>query len=249
MTKLVFCAGLTATFLATAQAQVLTQRSSDLNFNYVYGAGGTVFQDTHTDAGTSVVSSGSHSISHSDQAQGILNGNPWSAGMAANVQHQFQVTGPLDNFRRIQASGSSYLSSHAASPGLSSAWSSSPGNRLIHYFTLSEATDYSLKGNIAFSNGVSTQTTVSLQRWDGIVWQHTYATWMHLPGGQGAFETSGTLNPGEYRVFSGLSMNVSSNVTHQASYDYDFQVVPEPATLALALPALLALNRKRKKKA
>ena len=107
--------------------------------------------------------------------------------------------------------------------------------------------EYTFTGNLTRDPDViATGNSVDLQRWDGIVWQNVAGT-LFLSDFQGDFDDAGTLSAGLYRLRARMGMNASPNQSLHGTYNYDFQVVPEPATMALAAPLLLVLKRRRKK--
>jgi hypothetical protein len=117
------------------------------------------------------------------------------------------------------------------------------------YFDVNQAQDYSLAGEVAFTGASSIHTAVALQRWDGIVWQNVHNS-AFLPRGQGAFGWSGTLNPGEYRMFSGLNVSLSGgNQSSNRSYQYEFRFtnIPEPSAAAGLCIGLVAFQFRRQR--
>lgn len=101
--------GLVAGFMVvtpSAFGQNLVSRASDLNYNYVYGAGG----DTHV-GGDQVldnvlVSSDMEHLDFHGDTSGVLPGNqPYSGSVDVANDLAYQVTGSLSNFQSISAQG------------------------------------------------------------------------------------------------------------------------------------------------
>ncbi len=64
------------------------------------------------------------------------------------------------------------------------------------------------------------------------------------PGGQGAFDVSGSLAPGLYRINSAIALSAGPEEDSIGTYPYQF-AVPEPASLSIFAPGLLSLWRRR----
>jgi hypothetical protein len=224
-----------------ATSQVLVQRDSHLNFNYTFGGGSTVFQDNRTLNPTSLVSSDSLSLGHTQTEQGTVPAGPWTAGIDVALNQNFSISGPLDRFHRIQATASSRGETVTDGFGSAGLFAANPGNRLFLYFDLHQSEEYRLVGELAFTGAASSQTAVALQRWDGVVWQNVRTT-IGLPDSQGAFDWSGSLAAGEYRLLSGLNLSLpGGGQSSSRSYQYDFQLtsVPEPSAAVLVACTLL----------
>jgi hypothetical protein len=199
---------LVSTVVSSTFGQTLISRNSHLNFNYVFGAGPDVFQDTQELTASTLNLSDIHSIGHAQSESGSVPAGPWSAGISVGIQQQYSITGTAGLLSGIEASGASVGDTSTSGFGSAGLFSSNPGNSLILNFDLTQAQVYSLTGEIAFVGGASsTQTAVALQRWDGIVWQNVHNS-LFLSGNQGAFDWSGTLDAGQYRMFSGLNLSL-----------------------------------------
>ncbi|MEK6700872.1 MAG: hypothetical protein AABZ53_01290 [Planctomycetota bacterium] len=207
----------------SALAQTLTARSSQLNFNYVYGAGG----DTHVGGDlrqfTNLTAFDSDSMTFTGSTSGVLPGDqPYSAGVDGTIEYGYLITGPLHEIRTIRAQASTQVS--AATSGLGSALfhASNPGNEIVLSFTVQTAIPYQLSGSITLPNA-SAFSYVALQRFNGFAWDYQFYS-AFLPGGQGPFDVTGTLIPGDYRLRSILSINAGANEFVQGAYDYRLDV-------------------------
>jgi hypothetical protein len=228
----------------------LVQRDSHLNFNYIFGGGSTVFQDNRTLNPTALVSSDSLSLGHTQTEHGTVPAGPWTAGIDVALNQDFLISGPLNRFHRVQATATSRGETVAEGFGVSGLFATNPGNRLFLNFDLHQSEEYRLAGQLAFTGVASAQTVVALQRWDGVVWQNVRTT-IGLPNSQGAFDWSGSLVAGEYRLLSGLNLSLSGDgQSSSRSYQYDFQLtsVPEPSAAVLVACALLGASVVRRRR-
>ncbi|HMO15998.1 MAG TPA: hypothetical protein PKD64_18430 [Pirellulaceae bacterium] len=225
-------------FSNISQAQLIVGRDSHLNFNYVFGAGGSVYSDTQILNAMTQDLNDNLAIGHSQMEGGSNPPGPWTAGIDVELAQQYSITGSLGNFSQIQASGFSTGETFSTGFGSVGLHSSSPGNRLMLYFDVIQPQDYSLTGEIAFTGtSPGAQNQVALQLWDGIIWANVHNS-LFLPGSQGSFDWTGTLNPGEYRMLSVLGLSLpGGNQSAFRSYNYDFQLtsIPEPSSAAAVL--------------
>lgn len=239
---------LLATCIQVAQAQSIVGRASELNFNGVYGFGG----DTNTPSGSVIDSAllltDNESLGFTGSTSGIGPGNlAYAAGVEVALNHTYAITGSLASFSSITASATTHVGSSQSGVGLGQMLATNPGNGLEIYFDFAAATDYHFFGNVTTpATEVGIAQRVTLQKFDGIVWQNVFNSWT-LPGQVGDFDVSGTLTSGNYRIISNTGLNVTGNEVQDSSYSYTFQAVPEPATMLLVAPALLAFARKKRK--
>lgn len=245
--KIQFTFALVVATVAAAQAQTLVSRDTTMRYNYLHGFGGNGVSDDVEFNETTLVDTFTNTMSYASGNNGIWADAPWEAGVSGQLDQQFTVTPGGAGFSRIQSTAQTWLNAYQTHVGTSLNFSSNPGNSLIFVFNLADATDYTFTGNLTVSESeAGIGSVVALQRWDGIVWQQVHTT-LFQPGNQGDFDHSGTLAAGQYRIASYLGMTIIGNDDVAASYNYDFQVVPEPGTLALVSAGLLALARRRKK--
>lgn len=217
--------GLIACALAPrVDAQVLTQRLSHLTWNYVYGAGG----DSHTDAFDQQTPDpflsdtvDSHILGWTS---GVLpGGSPYTAGIECTINHSYQILGSASEIEQISATGFSSVHATVTGAGSAGMYSGNPGNELQFNFEVLHAIDYRLHGALnhpapgAFSS-------VLLQRFNGFNWSYLYWSASQLPGGVGAFDVSGTLSPGQYRIWSTLSLSATGEQDFNADYSYALEL-------------------------
>jgi|GEM_PF-4781204 len=233
--------------VVSAQAQNLTARSSTQNYTYVFGAGGNVNNDTYLEEDFVLEASDGMSHSYSDSTSGTLPGGvQYTAGVGIQMSQAYSVIGSLTNFSQIIAESSSSAYTETVN-GSAQVLSANPGNGLVLNFDLANQVDYRFRGSILSSpSEVGIGNLVALQRYDGITWQQVHTT-IFLPGQQGSFDYTGTLNSGQYRLLSSNAVTISGNNAVSSDYSYNFEVVPEPVTMFALAPALMFLARKRKK--
>ncbi len=230
-----------ASNLASADI-VMTGRSSQTNYNYVYGfaasnVGGNTILDGVLEAGDTVADSYSGSNQGNDGPSGF-----WTAGADIMVGHSFFISPFPSAVTTISAIGSTTSSCSTTGIGSGALMnSSSPGNNLILNFTVTDIRQFSINGSVQSTKpNPSGGNRVILQRWDGIVWQNGGFDSFSLPGGLGSFDVSGTLTAGDYRLIGSSSINVFDNDSGSSSFSYSFSSIPEPAS-ALTLCPLLGM--------
>lgn len=253
MTKLSLAAiaGL-AVLTTAAQAQTLTSRFSQQNFNATYGGGATVFTPNANVPDSTLVASDLEFQQFNDSQNGFINNDPnrpWSATVALEQTHSYSVTGPLSNFTSIAASGQTFVAAAASGEGLATMVAANQGNTLELYFTLTSSTLANLRGNVSLvPDGQNLSAYVTLQKFDGIVWQNIFNS-LFLPGQEGTFNNNYNLASGSYRIIGLSAGNAFAGVrpSQTNTWNYNLQVVPEPGTMAaLGLGALALVRRKRK---
>lgn len=241
--KTLLTIGVLSAMAASASAQSLTARASTLHYAYVYGAGGDAHSDDVTIPDNAALAADAVSAAGSGSTSGVLtNGQPYSAGVGFSLSHEYTISGPLNAFTSITASGRSQVAASATGAGVAVMHAVNPGNELMFAFTLVDARDYRLTGlvDIPAPNFFS---SILLQKWDGITWQPVYHT-AFLPDGEGPFDHSGTLVAGDYRLISALSKSAQANQSWDNSYNYTF-TIPEPVSVGLLAIGMLFARRQR----
>ncbi len=238
------CAFGVSVLSAASFGQTLTGRSSTLNFNYVYGAGG----DTNIgDGGASdavLLQADGENASFSNSTQGFLPGNqPYAASALSSLQQEYVVTGPLSGFQSIRGSSSTRVAVTSSGLGTALMNASNPGNELILLFSLDAAAPYTLSGNVSTPAG-GAFTGVSLQSFDGIVWQNIFNS-IFLPGQQGAFVVVGDLPAGSYRLINAIALNSFGNADLSATTNFLFTIPGPGAAAGLGLGGLVLSRRRR----
>jgi hypothetical protein len=228
-----------------ATAQSLTGRSSGVSYAYVYGAGADANSDNDTTTDAALLATDQESIEYAGSTSGVLpGGQPYSAGVDGRAAHEYAVGGPLNAFNSIVASGQSSITTAITGAGLAQMFLSNPGNELLLNFEISAPTDYQLSGTIDLP-GASAFSFVALQFFDGIVWQNGIFNSIFLPGGEGDFQKSGTLAPGQYRMYSKLSLDAFGNESVAASYNYRL-TIPAPAGILPLFAGVAAIGRRKR---
>lgn len=230
-----------------AHAQNITSRTGEMSYTYVYGAGGDTHSDSYSNVKTAILDIDFDDALYTGSTSGVLPGGTTYAAGVDTIQHyDYAITGPTSSFSSISASCSTAITTTAYGAGTAQLLSSNPGNQQIFEFTLDSAVDYTLSGIIATSlTNAGSTNYVELRRFDGITWQIVYTS-NFLPNQQGTIASAGTLTAGQYRLRSAIALNAFGNQSLSGAYNYQFDIVPEPATCLLAIPAL-ALGRKKRK--
>jgi hypothetical protein len=218
-----------AASVASAQAD-LSGRTSTLRYSYVYGGGGSVFQDIYETSDFDLLPSDVEAASYFGDENGIWAGQPWAAGVSLQIGHEYEVFGPLDDFHRIEYSTSSTASSHHSGIGSATIDSLNPGNHTLFSFTVGATTEFRLAGSLAFVKASNTSHFV-LERFDGLVWGVVYTTWS-LAGLQGPFDVTAPLAPGDYRLSANVGVRAFGNDADGVTGEFKFDVAQTfaPAT-------------------
>lgn len=241
MVQKISAIALLATVALPVSAQVVhTARQSKINYSYVFGAGGEVYQDSESIEDQSLVANDLEQLMFSESRSGTMSGNPWAAGVSTNQIHTFLVTGPASDVVRFEAQGQTDLSCHASGPGLAQIFNTNPGNELIQYFTVTSPQSYYLSGQITVPPSALPGAVV-LQTWDGITWANRFHTWF-LPGSTGPFAVNGTLPLGQHRIVATLGESGFGNVTKHCDYVYTLDFYPYTYHLATSFQVVGGLH-------
>ncbi|MBI5762747.1 MAG: PEP-CTERM sorting domain-containing protein [Planctomycetes bacterium] len=236
---------LLAAFTGSTYGQSLTSRTSLVNYNYVYGAGGDSHVGSDSIPDVSLVLSDIEGTGFTGSTSGVLpGGQPYGAGVFADINHEFAITGSIGLFQSISASAFTHVSATATGLGSSVMNASNPGNELILTFTVADPVNFHLAGSITLPVGGAVSSLVALQYWDGIVWQNGIFNSLFLPGSQGAFDVNGSLAPGLYRMNSAISLHAGGNEDFTGTFNYQL-TIPEPATAFLLAAGVFAIGCRR----
>ena len=204
-------------------AQTLTSRASTVNYSYVYGAGADSHSDNAQIEDATLLAGDAETAHHAGFTSGVLpNGTPYSAGVTVQLDHSYTITGPLTAFTSIHAEGVSDVSSATSGGGVATMQSSNPGNRLLFHFETTTPMHYRLSGEVALP-AASFFSYVTLQRFDGFTWAYVVTT-AFSPNAVTPFDFSATLQPGQYRLDSNLTLGVNASAAQHGSYHYTLSI-------------------------
>lgn len=231
----------------TALAQNITARSTQMNWSSLYGGGPTGFSPFDTFSNNSIQSSFSNTLSFSDSKSGDFP-LAWTAFVNIEFNQQFNITGPLNNFSQIQSSMSGSKSQGASGIGSAGIQSVLPGNELVIEFTVANTMNYNLAGS--WLTDADSTSQVKLDRKVGQDWANIHSSLFLFQGSNGAFDWTGQLTQGTYRIFSQNELLNGFN-TFQGGHNYTFtnlDAVPEPGTMiALSAIAIAAVRRRNQR--
>ncbi len=190
---------------ASAHAQSLTSRLSTQQFSTVYGGGGDVINDGLMESRTAIVPLDVMELVFKGFHTGVIPGKPeqpFTATVGLDVIQEHSITGSLPAFSRIQASGSTEVSTAVTGAGVAQMISNTPGNLLEFEFSIAAAASARLAGSVSLDPGPISFSGagVRLLRFDGFTWITVFASAFDLPGSEGTFDLELTLKPGAYRI-------------------------------------------------
>lgn len=235
-TAATLAASLALAAASAAHAQTMTARASSLNFNTVFGGGANVIVDSGLETQNTLDATDLVQLPYLGGLSGYIAGDrtrPFTASVDLLTEHQYTVTGPLDSFSRLVASGRTVTSVATGGEGAAYLESSSPGNSLELRFTMQGATAVRFRGSVAFTGGGFSQSSITLQRFDGVTWAYVFWSQTDIPKGAGAFDIGLTLAPGEYRLIgeaNGRAILPSGTSGNTNTWSFDL-VVCSPADL------------------
>lgn len=204
---------------ACGVAQVVhTGRYSKINYAYVYGIGGEVYQDAQAIEDSTLLQTDFEQLMFGQSNSGVSGGNPWAAGVSTNQVHTYTRTGPATDTIRLEAQGQTDLFTHASGGAIAQMQNANPGNELIQYFTVQSPQSYYLSGQIIIPPQ-ALPSQILLQKYNGFNWDTMYSTWW-LPGYTGSFNVNSIMLPGDYRLIASIYENAFGNETDHCAYDY-----------------------------
>lgn len=218
-------------FAMGASAQVITSRRSQMNYNYVFGGGGDSYTGNDSDDDNALLPTAGQHLQYDQGYSGVLpNGQPWAAGTACNLLNDYLITGPLNDFTKIEVAGQSRCVAYSSGAGLAAMYANNVGNQVQFQFTLPRPRIYSFDAAVTVTDGTY-PGEVYLQRFNGFNWEYV-ATTLFLPSGIGTISTTGTLLAGPYRVIGGVSISAQGNQDRTASYNFTYQNLPNNVTIS-----------------
>jgi hypothetical protein len=227
---------------------IMSSRSSNINYTYTHGFGGSTLSGSPSFSSNSLVNSDTFSQNFSQPNSGA----GWTSSVSANISHSFSISPFPSGVGQITGSGSTAITASSTSPAIAQVLSSGPGNRLILEFNIDALQPYSMTGSVVSTQSNSSAgVRVVLQRFNGIAWVTSGFDTLSLPGSLGNLSTSGLLNPGAYRILASSANTISSasSLTSQnSSFSFNFSAVPEPSCGILASLMALTFPFYRRKK-
>lgn len=226
--------------IAHSQAS-FTGRQSSIHYNYVYGGGPFVFQDDQLLQETTPDLSDTLGFDYDHSEAGTYLTHTWSGSAYFDVEHQYAIDGPANDFHRIDWSGHTVVGTTAGGDiGLASASCINPGNDLIVNFEVASPVEYRLNGELQFSVAGNT-SYVFLQKFNGFNWEYVFLSWS-LPNYMGPFDVSGTLEPGVYRIWGQLAGSAFGNQTTSETGNFTLRLAQKvsPANASIRFGALNA---------
>ena len=230
-------------------AQNITARTTNMNWDAIYGGGPTIFQPFDNFSSSAMESSFSNNMNFSDAQNGDWP-IPWAAAVAIDINQSFSVVGPYSNFTSISANLHGSKSQGASGIGAAGMQSILPGNELIFNFSVASSMNFSLAGDFHYDETFPfVDSVVSIQTYNGFFWSDMIGVSTTPLGNSGSFNFTGNLNAGDYRLYSYSTLH-SGPAVQSSSNNYtltNLDAVPEPGTMIIVgAAALLARRRKRK---
>jgi hypothetical protein len=236
------------TIPVVASAQNITSRTTQMNWDSLYGGGPTIFEPSDSFISSTMESNFSNSMGFTDSQTGDFPIG-WTAAVDIDINQSFSITGPLTNFTSISADMDGFKNQSASGIGSAGIGSNLPGNSLIFEFDVATTMNYSLTGSLYYDpNGAFENSVVSIQTFNGVFWTGIPGATTSQLGNNQNFNFSGTLAAGSYRIFSSNTLPGGFS-SYQGSNNYTFtnlDAVPEPGTLLVVGAAALFARKKRK---
>ena len=230
--KTFFWICLAAGCATTASAQVVTDRNSQLSCTYVYGYGSDTHFGQDSRSGTSLIASDDLGLTVNGGTQGVTgSGDLYSGGVGANFANHYDVTGPLNNFTRIDLWAVTHCEAPIFGPATAQMSCTGPGNLVELTFSVtSRPQNFHFFGHFA-SPGYPGAGEAKLSRQSGASWV-TLVTTATLPLTQGDVDLDGTLMPGTYRTTGRVSMVATDNEFWNGEAVSNFEFTPNQVTIS-----------------
>ncbi|MEK6642275.1 MAG: hypothetical protein AABZ08_00065 [Planctomycetota bacterium] len=213
-------------FGGPASGQTVTSRVSTLNYNYVYGGGADSHVGGDNISDSTLLTSDIEGTEFTGSDSDVIPGDPpqpWGASVSVDLDHDYAIGGPLTAFHSITASASTQVAAAASGAGTAVMHSQGPGNEIVFSFTLDSPRDYHLVGNLVHP-APGAFSYIAIQWFNGFNWQYIFWS-AALPNGQGPFDLSGTLLPGEYQLQCVLGLTAGGNESSTATYQYELNIL------------------------
>lgn len=209
---------------ASAQAS-LTQRESRIRWNSLIGGGPEALQNSN-DVINVALDAESQMLEQFARATSgtYLSSVHWVAMFNFRTMHRYKLVGTTSSFNQVSAVGHLVSATAIEDDGISQLLLSNPGNSLDLRFTISSALPYA--GFATLSKDVANTWVggeMALMRFDGFTWQRHFTT-LFLPNSTGTVNSSGTLQPGTYRVMASIGANPFGNKQGRCDYAFNLQL-------------------------
>lgn len=229
---------------AAALAQIeMTERWSQVNASYICGYGPDVYSGGGNDSDGNLFAIDGVTLSGSGTEEDEYLGHHWTAGFTWYVAHEYAIDGGLNNVMQISASGATTTNSVVSGFASGTLSSTNPGNLLELAFLVGADMDFWFRGHLGQSGPLNRNNSqVIIYRWFDATGYQPYV----VRSIQNAnFIDLISLPAGSYRISAQAVSHASQNESAGASWDYELERVPEPATLSLIALAGATLLRRR----
>lgn len=238
--RTLFVLGAGVGFASLAAANfVVTSRESQFSWDYLYGYGPDVYTDNGASSLGTLLDADSMTYTDHVEDSGAYLGHSWEVDFDWNTQNSYSVTGSLNDASLIQTSGSTMTDAMTGGASLGVGANS----QVTIYFTVGSETDYHLFGSL---NHVGPRnrnnSTLYLQGDFGFGYQTIF-----VREADTVIDTTGTLAAANYRLIAYAGSRADVMEATYANWDINLQAVPEPMTMAVLIPGLIALCRRRQK--
>ena len=218
---------------AAAHAQAVEYRVSKLGYLGGFGGGEDWEGFSSATEWTTPLLSDERAISVAESGDGLVlkdPDRPWSGAIALEMGHEYVITGTVKQFSRIEANGSLEASAGATGEGIAQMLVPTEGNLLEFGFTLAEATDARLTGNVSIDPDKLSSTVVTLYHFNGFSWVSIFSTYF-IPSQEGDFDFSQKLGPGLYSLYTFCSGSAIApgDPSQVSSWSYRLELGSAPA--------------------
>lgn len=228
----------------SAEAHYFMGGRLEMNYDYVYGSGGDSNSGGDRIDRTQLDGWDIDQLTYANSTQGA----GYTAGVSVAINGWYSYT-DFPTFTELTGAGYLDVAGEASGTGLALMNAGNRGSATTSSFTVTEESTYRLQGWVDVEPGeFGAGHLVTLQHFNGFFYETVFSSWS-LPGGYGTFDVSGSLLPGDYRMYGQVVGRADNTESHRTSYEYYMTMssVPEPATFAILLPGLYFLRRRGKR--
>lgn len=218
---------------------IVTARSSDAAWDYLYGYGPDSGSDTDNYSNSTPLTSDSILLTDTASGSGEYLGHEWSVEVGWSTGHSYTIGGSLASATSISSQGGTSTDSWTG--GATSTVGASTA--LTVDFTVTDPTDFLLTGDLSRVGPINRNNATLYVYGDfGIGYQAIFVSESNNP-----VNWSGTFSPANYRIIAFAASRADGEEISSANWNFNLQSVPEPVTMVALLPALVALSRRRRK--